>query len=149
MLNAFENLHYFSAITCELIFGAHNIRLFEESQHKVDVFKRGNEIVVHPSWNTNNVTAGYDIAVINLPAPVPLTAYIQPIAIPARSDDDKDWSASNGTASGWGLMGDSESAISPVLNWVQVEIKNNAACNAWWLGTIKDTMLCGDGANGT
>lgn len=140
--------HLSRAITCELILGAQNVRLFEESQVVVDVYQRDNEIVVHPLWDPSNVAAGNDLAVLNLPNELTFSQYIQPIALPARSDADKDWAGFVGTASGWGLTADSEPAISDELNWMETEIKSNSACNTWWLGTIKSTQICGSGAGG-
>lgn len=67
-------------------------------------------VYVNPEWNTNSYTG--DVALIQLAAPVPLTAQVQPIALP----DDLDaatWPAAGtpGTISGWGSTDSSQPSL--------------------------------------
>lgn len=138
----------YSATSADLIFGAHNIDRAELTQVLITVTR--SEIEIHPQWNPLNIADGYDIAVINLNEndELQFNNYIQPIALPARSDAEKDWSDFSGIASGWGFVGDRETSISSVMNFVKAEIKSNDACNTWWFETIKSNMICGSGENG-
>lgn len=107
-----------------------------------------NHIVVHPEWNKTDVAAGFDIAVINLPQSLTFNSYIRAVSLPARSDANLDWARDIGRASGWGYTSDRATALSPVINFVDEEIKTNEACNLWWSGRIYPNKLCGDGNNG-
>jgi hypothetical protein len=67
-------------------------------------------VYVNPEWNSNSYTG--DVALIQLAAPVPLSAQVQPIALP----DDLDpatWPAAGtpGRISGWGSAANSPLAL--------------------------------------
>ncbi|XP_045410845.1 chymotrypsin-like elastase family member 1 isoform X3 [Lemur catta] len=62
-----------SQLTFRVVVGEHNLNQNDGTEQYVRVQK----IVVHPNWNSNNVAAGYDIALLRLAQSVTLNGYVQ------------------------------------------------------------------------
>lgn len=60
-------------MTFRVVLGDHNLSQNDGTEQYISVQK----IVVHPSWNSNNVAAGYDIAVLRLAQSATLNSYVQ------------------------------------------------------------------------
>ncbi|CAK6443442.1 unnamed protein product [Pipistrellus nathusii] len=62
-----------NGMTFRVVVGDHNLSQNDGTEQYVNVQK----IVVHPYWNSNNVAAGYDIALLRLAQSVTLNNYVQ------------------------------------------------------------------------
>ncbi|XP_063119047.1 chymotrypsin-like elastase family member 1 isoform X1 [Rattus norvegicus] len=67
-----------SQMTFRVVVGDHNLSQNDGTEQYVSVQK----IVVHPNWNSNNVAAGYDIALLRLAQSVTLNNYVQLAVLP-------------------------------------------------------------------
>ncbi|XP_010220516.1 PREDICTED: chymotrypsin-like elastase family member 1 [Tinamus guttatus] len=67
-----SNLNY------RVVAGDHNINRVEGTEQTFSV----SQIVIHPSWNSNNVAAGYDIALLRLSGSATLNSYVQLAVLP-------------------------------------------------------------------
>lgn len=88
----------FSAKSCEVVLGAHNIREEEQSQEKFVVPKEN--IKYHDKWSAQLIRN--DIAVIKLPKPVTFNERIQPVSLPSKNERDNDFATEPCITSGWG-----------------------------------------------
>ncbi|XP_012874139.1 PREDICTED: chymotrypsin-like elastase family member 1 [Dipodomys ordii] len=61
------------ALTFRVVVGDHNLYQNDGTEQYLSVQK----IVVHEKWNSNNVAAGYDIALLRLAQSVTLNSYVQ------------------------------------------------------------------------
>nr|ANG56302.1 chymotrypsin-like serine protease [Eriocheir sinensis] len=125
------------AAVVEVVMGAHNIRLNEDTQ----VSMTSTDFTVHEDYGPFFIRN--DIAVIKLPSAVSFTTEIQPVALPS-SDIAVGTIV---TPTGWGKSSDSASGISNVLREVDVPIMSNAACDAIY-GTVTDGNICIDATGG-
>nr|ABZ04021.1 serine protease 13 [Costelytra zealandica] len=129
-------------VQVEVRLGAHQVNVNEASQ--VRLFT--STFVQHSAWNAANLQN--DIAVIELPQAVTLSASIQILPLPTYSDVGNNFSGTSARISGWGLDSDSSTAISPVLRQVFADVISNFLCNIQFLGIIQNTHICTSGTGG-
>ncbi|KAK9685223.1 Trypsin [Popillia japonica] len=102
--------------------------------------------VQYPNWDAALIRN--DVAIIRLSTSAPISASIQPINLPSRSQASTTFAGVSSRISGWGLDSDSATAISPVLREVIVNIITNLQCNIQFLGLIQASNICTSGAGG-
>merc|ERR1712079_625574 len=87
-----------------------------------------------------------DLALIELPSPLPMNDYISTSCLPATGETTAVRSLV--TVTGWGKPSDSAGGISPVLREVRdIPVMTNADCNAVY-GIVGDGVVCIDTAGG-
>ncbi|XP_055910849.1 uncharacterized protein LOC129945214 [Eupeodes corollae] len=138
--------HCVDAVRRALIFlGAHEIRnRDEDGQKRIEVTKRN--FLIHPEWNARRLRN--DIALVKLPEPITFTERIQPIALPRRSYEYKDFSEKLAIASGWGRYAPGVHAISNTLRYVRLRIIDVETCSRSFPFTYQSTNICTSGMNG-
>merc|ERR1712165_102063 len=125
----------------DIMAGAHNVRAASEP-HRVEVTSYNGW--THPQWNEQDLSN--DLALIELPSPLPMSDYITTSCLPAAGDVPSVGTMASVT--GWGKPSDSAGGISDVLREVRdVPIMSNADCNAVY-GIVGDGVICIDTAGG-
>lgn len=110
-----------NAVSVVVTAGAHDRNAAEPTQMKAT----SHDFTVHEGYNP--VSLANDIALVHLPAPLPLSAAIQPATL---DDLGIDTAGQTATAAGWGKTSDAASGISSVLFAVSAPVMSNAACHA-------------------
>merc|ERR1712177_156322 len=125
----------------DIMAGAHNVRESSEP-NRVEVTSYNGW--THPLWNSNDLSG--DLALIELPSPMPMNDYISTSCLPATGETPAVGSLV--TVTGWGKPSDSAGGISPVLREVRdIPVMTNADCNAVY-GIVGDGVVCIDTAGG-
>merc|ERR1712107_50916 len=125
----------------DIMAGAHNVRESSEP-NRVEVTSYNGW--THPLWNSNDLSG--DLALIELPSPMPMNDYISTSCLPATGETPAVGSLVTVTA--WGKPSDSAGGISPVLREVRdIPVMTNADCNAVY-GIVGDGVVCIDTAGG-
>ena len=123
----------------DIMAGAHNVRASSEP-NRVEVTSYNGW--THPLWNSNDLSG--DLALIELPSPMPMNDYISTSCLPATGETPAVGSLV--TVTGWGKPSDSAGGISPVLREVRdIPVMSNADCNAVY-GIVGDGVICIDTA---
>ncbi|XP_067648242.1 brachyurin-like [Eurosta solidaginis] len=110
----------------------------EPSQQIIYVSKKN----IHTHKNYSNTTIIDDIALIKLPVAIEFNDYIQPIALPKANGNYQTYAGEQVIASGWGKVSDAAQSATDKLRWIEVPVLENKSCNRWFLGSVKETMIC-------
>ncbi|XP_052558874.1 chymotrypsin-like elastase family member 1 isoform X1 [Tympanuchus pallidicinctus] len=129
-----SNLNY------RVVAGDHNIYQSEGTEQTFSV----SSIYIHPNWNSNNVAAGYDIALLRLSGSATLNSYVQLAVLPSAGTV-----LSNNYPcyiSGWGLTR-TNGQLSSVLQQAYLPVVSYSTCSrlSYWGSTVKNTMICAGG----
>merc|ERR1712152_87038 len=125
----------------DIMAGAHNVRESSEP-HRVEITSFNGW--THPLWNSNDLSG--DLALIELPSPLPMNDYISASCLPATGETLAVGSLVSVT--GWGKPSDSAGGISPVLREVRdIPVISNSDCNDVY-GIVGDGVVCIDTAGG-
>merc|ERR1719228_913791 len=125
----------------DVMAGAHNVRASSEP-NRVEVTSYNGW--THPNWNSNDLSG--DLALIELPSPLPMNDYISTSCLPAAGETPS--AGSLVTVTGWGKPSDSAGGISPVLREVRdLPVMTNADCNDVY-GIVGDGVVCIDTTGG-
>merc|ERR1719474_2565473 len=125
----------------DVMAGAHNVRESSEP-NRVEVTSYNGW--THPMWNSQDLSG--DLALVELPSPLPMNDYISASCLPAAGETPAVGSLV--TVTGWGKPSDSAGGISPVLREVRdIPVMTNADCNAVF-GIVGDGVICIDTAGG-
>merc|ERR1711887_37704 len=125
----------------DVMAGAHNVRESSEP-NRVEVTSYNGW--THPLWNSNDLSG--DLALVELPSPLPMNDYISASCLPATGEPPA--VGSMVTVTGWGKPSDSAGGISPVLREVRdIPVMTNADCNDVY-GIVGDGVVCIDTAGG-
>merc|ERR1711936_479276 len=125
----------------DIMAGAHNVRESSEPNRAEVTSYNG---WTHPLWNSNDLSG--DLALVELPSPLPMNDYISASCLPATGETPAVGSLV--TVTGWGKPSDSAGGISPVLREVRdIPVITNADCNAVY-GIVGDGVVCIDTAGG-
>ncbi|XP_059259130.1 chymotrypsin-like elastase family member 1 isoform X2 [Mustela nigripes] len=128
------------AMTFRVVAGEHNLNQNDGTEQPVSVQK----IVVHPSWNSNNVAAGYDIALLRLAQKVTLNSYVQLGVLPPEGTV----LANNSPCyiTGWGRT-KTNGQLAQSLQQAYLPTVDYATCSStsYWGSTVKKTMVCAGG----
>ncbi|XP_061055198.1 chymotrypsin-like elastase family member 1 [Eubalaena glacialis] len=107
-------------------------------------YMRVQRIVVHPYWNSNNVAAGYDIALLRLARNVTLNSYVQLGVLPTEGTI----LANNSPCyiTGWGRTR-TNGQLAQTLQQAYLPTVDYATCSSssYWGSTVKNTMVCAGG----
>ncbi|KAM5336058.1 chymotrypsin-like elastase family member 1 [Glossophaga mutica] len=127
-------------LTFRVVVGEHNLSQKDGTEQSVNVQK----IVVHPSWNSNNVDAGYDIALLRLAQSVTLNSYVQLGVLPREGTI----LANNSPCyiTGWGLTR-TNGQLAQTLQQAYLPSVDYAICSStsYWGSIVKKTMVCAGG----
>ncbi|XP_074386670.1 chymotrypsin-like elastase family member 1 [Zonotrichia albicollis] len=131
---AASNLQY------RVVAGEHNLYSNDGTEQVFSVSK----IVVHPYYNTNNVAAGYDIALFRLSSSATLNSAVQLAVLPREGTI-----LSNNYPcyiTGWGLTR-TNGQLSSVLLQASLPVVDYQICSSasYWGSTVKNTMVCAGG----
>ncbi|XP_060244582.1 chymotrypsin-like elastase family member 1 isoform X2 [Meriones unguiculatus] len=129
-----------SQMTFRVVVGDHNLSQNDGTEQYVSVQK----IVVHPSWNKNNVAAGYDIALLRLARSVTLNNYVQLGVLPQEGT-----TLPNNTPcyiTGWGKTR-TNGQLSQTLQQAYLPSVDYSICSSssYWGSTVKRSMVCAGG----
>lgn len=102
--------------------GAHFITNANEPNQRRIVF-RDTDIRIHQDWDPSLIRN--DIAIVRLPTPVTLNAFISPVALPTTAELNESFDGQNGVVSGWGVFSDAIGSSSDVLRFVYDNIITN------------------------
>ncbi|XP_030794888.1 chymotrypsin-like elastase family member 1 [Rhinopithecus roxellana] len=133
-----------SPMTFRVVVGDHNLSQNDGTEQYVSVQK----IVVHPSWDSNNVAAGYDIALLRLAQSVTLNSNVQLGVLPQEGAI----LANNSPCyiTGWGRT-KTNGQLAQTLQQAYLPSVDYAICSSssYWGSTVKNTMVCagGDGVH--
>ncbi|KAM4796049.1 chymotrypsin-like elastase family member 1 [Rhinophrynus dorsalis] len=126
--------------TYRVVLGDHNLYESDGTEQYISV----QTIVYHERWNTNNVAAGYDIAVLRLASSALLNNFVKLAQLPSAGvvlANNHDC-----TVTGWGYTSTSGSVAS-ILQQAPLPVVDFATCSSssYWGRTVKDTMVCAGG----
>ncbi|OCT95799.1 hypothetical protein XELAEV_18013488mg [Xenopus laevis] len=128
-------------VSFRVALGDHNINANDGTEQYISVSR----IVKHANWNTNNVAAGYDIAVLHLASSATLNTSVKLAQLPA---DGAILANNYGCiVTGWGRTS-TGGALASVLQQAPLSVVQHSTCSSssWWGSTVKSTMVCADGA---
>ncbi|XP_020937363.1 chymotrypsin-like elastase family member 1 isoform X2 [Sus scrofa] len=127
-------------LTFRVVVGEHNLNQNDGTEQYVGVQK----IVVHPYWNTDDVAAGYDIALLRLAQSVTLNSYVQLGVLPRAGTI----LANNSPCyiTGWGLTR-TNGQLAQTLQQAYLPTVDYAICSSssYWGSTVKNSMVCAGG----
>ncbi|OXB51832.1 UNVERIFIED_CONTAM: hypothetical protein H355_003586, partial [Colinus virginianus] len=133
-----------SNLRFRVVAGDHNIYQSEGTEQILEV----SSIHIHPNWNSNNVAAGYDIALLRLSGSFTLNNYVKLAVLPSQGTV-----LSNNYPcyiTGWGLTR-TNGQLSSVLLQAYLPVVSYSTCSSftYWGSTVKNTMICagGDGVH--
>ncbi|KAL4839470.1 hypothetical protein H8958_002214, partial [Nasalis larvatus] len=133
-----------SPMTFRVVAGDHDLSQNDGTEQYVSVQK----IVVHPSWDSNNVAAGYDIALLRLAQSVTLNSNVQLGVLPQEgailANDSPCY------ITGWGRT-KTNGQLAQTLQQAYLPSVDYTICSSssYWGSTVKNTMVCagGDGVH--
>ncbi|XP_015219037.1 chymotrypsin-like elastase family member 1 [Lepisosteus oculatus] len=132
----------FGSAPLVVVLGEHNIYGIEGKEQFIPVEKK----IVHPSWNPNDITAGYDIALLKLTQDAILNTYVNVATLPSSGAI---LPSTYCYLAGWGRTS-TYGQLSATLQQASILIISYSTCSSssWWGSTVKTTMICagGDGA---
>uniref|UniRef100_A0A2K6PT76 pancreatic elastase II n=1 Tax=Rhinopithecus roxellana TaxID=61622 RepID=A0A2K6PT76_RHIRO len=129
-----------SSRTYRVVLGRHNLNIAESGSLTVSVSKT----VVHQNWNSNQISKGYDIALVKLANSVSLTNKIQLACLPpAGTILPNNYPC---YVTGWGRL-QTNGALPDVLQQGRLLVVDYATCSSsgWWGSTVKTSMICAGG----
>uniref|UniRef100_A0A2K5LFI8 pancreatic elastase II n=1 Tax=Cercocebus atys TaxID=9531 RepID=A0A2K5LFI8_CERAT len=129
-----------SSRTYRVALGRHNLYIAESGSLTVSVSKT----VVHPDWDSSDVSKGYDIALLKLANPVSLTDKIQLACLPpAGAILPNNYPC---YVTGWGNL-QTNGTLPDVLKQCRLLVVDCATCSSsgWWGSTVKTCMICAGG----
>ncbi|XP_063229582.1 brachyurin-like [Bacillus rossius redtenbacheri] len=119
--------------------------IYEEEDSAVTT--TSSEIFVHPRWN--RTAKQNDIALIKLSKKLQFNALIQPVKLPARSQQAETYTGLQATAIGWGFTEDGSPIMSDKQRCVTVPVISNCNCSAQLgVANIAESQICTSGAGG-
>ncbi|XP_058457221.1 brachyurin-like [Malaya genurostris] len=123
--------------------GVHNRQVEEETQQRINY----DTVNVHPNYSSTNLRN--DIATIKMATPAVFNDFVQPIDLPAVSDD-RTFAGWTGVISGFGRISDETgSPASDVVMYTSNPIITNADCqSAWNTNLIQAQNICLSGEGG-
>uniref|UniRef100_A0A8D2D369 Chymotrypsin-like elastase family member 1 n=1 Tax=Sciurus vulgaris TaxID=55149 RepID=A0A8D2D369_SCIVU len=124
-----------------VVVGDHNLRQEEGTEQYLGVQK----IVIHPYWNSDNVTAGFDMALLRLDRSVTLNSYVQLATLPLKGIIL--FSNNPCTITGWGRS-NANGQLVHTLQQASMRTVNNTICSSpsYWGFHVNSIMMCADGS---
>ncbi|XP_044141384.1 chymotrypsin-like elastase family member 1 [Bufo gargarizans] len=127
-------------VSFRVALGEHSLSATDGTEQYISV----STIRKHASWNTNNVAAGYDIAVLWLASSATLNSAVKLATLPASGATLAN--NYNCVVTGWGRTSTGGS-LPAILQQATLPVVAHATCSlsAWWGTTVKTTMVCAGG----
>ncbi|XP_067252640.1 elastase-1-like [Chanodichthys erythropterus] len=131
-----------SSRTWRVVLGDHDIYNQEGREQYMSV----SQVVIHPNWNSNNVAAGYDIALMRLSSDATLNSYVKLATLPPSGQVLPHNNVCYIT--GWGLT-QTGGSLSAKLKQAYLPVVAHSTCSRsdWWGSTVKNTMVCAGGGS--
>ncbi|NP_001020358.1 chymotrypsin-like elastase family member 1.4 precursor [Danio rerio] len=123
-----------------VILGDHDITKHEGHEQSLTVSR----VYIHPNWNTDSVSSGYDIALLQLSTDATLNSYVQLATLPPAGQvlphNNECYITGWGrTQTGGSTSSQLKQALLPVVD------HNTCSRSDWWGSIVKDTMICSGG----
>ncbi|KAM3877800.1 elastase-1-like [Diretmus argenteus] len=111
---------------------------------RTEQYKSVSQVSVHPNWNANSISSGYDIALLRLSSDASLNSYVQLGALPPFEQILPHNNLCYIT--GWGHTSTGGS-LSARLKQAYLPLVNHKTCTSsgWWGSTVKTSMVCAGG----
>ncbi|XP_056303332.1 chymotrypsin-like elastase family member 1.4 [Danio aesculapii] len=125
-----------------VILGDHDITKQEGHEQSLTVSR----VYIHPNWNTESVSSGYDIALLQLSTDATLNSYVKLATLPPAGQvlphNNECYITGWGrTQTGGSTSSQLKQALLPVVD------HNTCSRSDWWGSIVKDTMVCSGGGN--
>ncbi|XP_070706923.1 elastase-1-like [Pempheris klunzingeri] len=126
--------------TWRVVLGEHSLN----SPSGREQIKSITQIHIHPRWDPNRLSSGFDIALLRLSSEATLNSYVQLGYLPVSGQILPHNNLCYIT--GWGLTSTSGN-LSPELKQAYLPLVGHETCSSseWWGSTVKTTMVCGGG----
>ncbi|XP_067085510.1 elastase-1-like [Osmerus mordax] len=128
--------------TWRVVIGDHNIYTSEGSEQYVSV----SQVVIHPNWDANYLSSGWDIALLRLSSEVTLNSKVQLASLPPSGQvlphDNLCY------ITGWGRT-QTGGQLSAELKQAYLPVVDHKTCTSsgWWGSTVKTSMVCAGGGS--
>ncbi|XP_046882386.1 chymotrypsin-like elastase family member 1.3 isoform X2 [Hypomesus transpacificus] len=131
-----------SSRTWRVVLGDHNIYSSEGSEQIMSVSR----VVIHPNWNANYLSSGWDIALLRLSSDATLNSKVQLASLPPSGQilphNNPCYITGWGrTQTGGQLSADLKQAYLPVVD------HQTCTSSGWWGSTVKTSMVCAGGGS--
>ncbi|XP_055364996.1 elastase-1-like isoform X1 [Betta splendens] len=118
--------------------------LILHSGHGTEQYRNVAKFYVHPEWNFNSISSGFDIALLRLSSEASVTAYVKPAPLPPFGEVLPHGSPCyitgyGSTSTGGGGVSRMRQAHLPVVD------HQTCTSSGWWGSTVKTTMICAGG----
>ncbi|KAG7226694.1 hypothetical protein INR49_014042 [Caranx melampygus] len=129
-----------SARTWRVVIGEHDLN----SNSGREQIKEVANVYIHPGWDSNRVSKGYDIALLRLSSDATLNSYVQLGSLPPSGQILPHNNLCYIT--GWGRTSTGGS-LSAQLKQAHLPLVDHKTCTStdWWGSIVKSTMVCGGG----
>ncbi|XP_020821835.1 chymotrypsin-like elastase family member 1 [Phascolarctos cinereus] len=129
-----------SNLNFRVVVGDYNLSKNDGTEQYVSISK----IVQHEKWNSNDVSKGYDIALLRLSSSVTLNSYVQLGTLPPSGqilpNDNTCYITGWGLTKTNGQLADNlQEAYLPVVDY------DTCSSRSYWGSTVKNTMVCAGG----
>ncbi|KAF7208159.1 elastase-1 [Nothobranchius furzeri] len=130
-----------SSRTYRVILGEHDLNVNSGREQIIAV----SQIYIHPQWDSNRLSNGYDIALLRLSSDASLNSYVQLASLPPSGQILPHNNFCYIT--GWGRTSTGGS-LSAQLKQAYLPVVDHKTCTSsgWWGSTVKTTMVCAGGA---
>ncbi|XP_059426085.1 elastase-1-like [Carassius carassius] len=120
-----------------VVLGEHNITIHEGPEQYMSV----SDVYIHPNWDSNSLSSGYDIALLHLSTDATLNKYVQLATLPPSGQVLPHNNPCYIT--GWGLTSNGGSS-SDVLIQAPLPVVNYNTCSRsdWWGSYVQENMIC-------
>ncbi|KAG8585472.1 hypothetical protein GDO81_005041, partial [Engystomops pustulosus] len=128
------------SVSFRVALGEHSLSANDGTEQIISVSSKR----IHASWNTNNVAAGYDIAILWLASSATLNTAVKVATLPASGATLAH--GHNCVVTGWGRTSTGGS-LATILQQATLPVVAHATCSlsSWWGSTVKTTMVCAGG----
>ncbi|XP_030634122.1 elastase-1-like [Chanos chanos] len=128
--------------TWRVVLGDHNISAHEGKEQYIGV----SHVYIHPNWNSNRISNGYDIALLRLSNEAVLNSNVQLALLPPSGQVLPHNNPCYIT--GWGRTS-TGGQLSSQLKQAYLPVVDHKTCSSgsWWGGSVKTTMVCAGGGS--
>ncbi|KAM7402429.1 hypothetical protein PAMP_017671 [Pampus punctatissimus] len=126
--------------TWRVVLGEHDLNSYSGSEQILEV----TDVYIHPKWDSGRVSAGYDIAMLQLSAEATLNSKVQLGSLPPSGQILPNNNFCYIT--GWGRTSTGGS-LSAQLKQAYLPVVDHEICTSpdWWGSTVKNSMVCAGG----
>ncbi|XP_072237856.1 elastase-1-like [Leuresthes tenuis] len=126
--------------TWRVVLGEHDLYTSEGKEQYMSV----SNVYIHPKWNANYLSSGWDIALLRLSSDAILNNYVQLGALPPSGQVLPHNNPCK--ISGWGRT-QTGGQLSAQLKQANLPVVDHKTCTSygWWGSTVKESMVCAGG----